>query len=284
MARPRLRKAKLRNDEPASPITQNSYNFVPTTLSHPKCKQNIPTSLLIFAANGKTYSQARHLLILWGQFGFQDHPSDISVDAAPPPQRVARSEDSPNVCENVPLPDTVLPVGNSIHKRKWITQTHCWMTDTIPHLVKPYMRLLRKTKNLSVEPEVQETTCTCLTQGRHLEVKVMWFQSTCLILLVSFLYKCDSRSRNNCAWSMFMSTSTNTAYGAGLVRLCTSVPNFGHRHLTSWFCNLPLLTDLAQPHGLVQSNYGVFGSSRISYGGRGEYFHPLDGIPGLTVL
>lgn len=117
----------------------------------------------IYAPNGQRFTQNFNLPTPSGQVGLFEgigKPTE-TIPLAPK----LRIEATPNI------PDD--PVVISLHQRKRIAQNNRWNTEVIPRLVRPYLRLLRKTQNLRNDPPAFETQCTCLNPGQHLSILVV---------------------------------------------------------------------------------------------------------------
>lgn len=117
----------------------------------------------IYAPNGLRYIQQPHLQIPSGQVGLLEQ-----IPGAP--------ASNPQLSKPTNIPtqsDTDIPVVISLHHRKCVAQTNCWTTEVIPRLVRPYLRMMRETQNLRVEPHTTDTECTCLVSGQVLSVLVV---------------------------------------------------------------------------------------------------------------
>lgn len=154
----KIRRATQQQDQP-------DYSHT-VYLSPRKRTRTIQALPRIYAPNGQRFTQNLNLPTPSGQVGLFEgigKPTESILSA--PKLHVEVTPDLNSV------PDD--PIVISLHQRKHIAQNNHWNTEVIPCLVRPYLRLLRKTQNLRNDPPASETQCTCLNPGQHLSILVV---------------------------------------------------------------------------------------------------------------
>lgn len=149
-----------------------------------KCSQTIQALPKIYAPKGRRYIQQPNLHIPSGQLGLLERIPGAPASNTPLPK--STSDSTHTAAIPVVIHDT--PVVISLHRRKRIAQNNRWMTEMIPRLVRPYLRMMRKTQNLRVEPQTEETECTCLIPSKVLSVLVLRLYSKTGNILFMILY------------------------------------------------------------------------------------------------
>lgn len=132
-------------------------------LSPRKRSRTIQALPRIYAPHGQRFTQNSNLPLPSGQVGLLEGIGK-AIESIPFAPKL-RIEATSNINDD--------PVVISLHQRKRIAQNNRWNTEVIPRLVRPYLRLLRKTQNLRNDPPAFETQCTCLTPRRCLSILVV---------------------------------------------------------------------------------------------------------------
>ncbi|KAJ3717384.1 hypothetical protein C8R42DRAFT_586975 [Lentinula raphanica] len=71
---------------------------------------------------------------------------------------------------------SAVPEAPTPHSRKRLAQFRRWVTEVIPKVIKPYMKLLRETENLKNDPTPITRGCTCSNRKIELSVLIVRFR------------------------------------------------------------------------------------------------------------
>lgn len=157
-------RASQRKIRGASNTQDQADNYTHQIYTSPRKRSRLIQALpKIYAPNGRRYIQQSHLHIPVGQLGLLEHS----------PGAPASNSQLPKSTNKAPQIIIDTPVVMSLHHRKRIAQNNRWSTEVIPRLVRPYLRLMKETQNLRVEPHISDTECTCLVPGQVLSVLVL---------------------------------------------------------------------------------------------------------------
>ena len=176
--RPRLSKKDLTR-QAASPV------YTPTRGPRPPHHRTKLTRIrpLVYLADNETLSQSLHLPPLPGQVAFAgDRPQDGHARVAPVPDVFGASADPFLLADDdifgpifVAFDREDLPQRQKRQQKK-ARQWQRWISEVIPQLIAPYLRLLCETKSLRDPPTpVPGPVCQCGENGKHLEVAVVRF-------------------------------------------------------------------------------------------------------------
>ena len=157
MSRPNIRRRRVEKD--SSLDNQIPADHIPYDSPRKRQKRGViyPS---IYLSDGQRFTQ-RHGRLPHGQVGLQDpwpsdYPSRSNVN------RIREPEEPP--------PLTIMTPTTSLHHRKRVAQNLRWQSDVIPKLIRPFLALVRETKNLTIEPSFMERVCGCLEVGRTLSI------------------------------------------------------------------------------------------------------------------
>ncbi|KAK7056595.1 hypothetical protein VNI00_002311 [Paramarasmius palmivorus] len=97
----------------------------------------------------------------------------ISTTASSSANLVAEEIPDSSQYEHYSLPPSNPPT--SPHRKKRHRQAHRWLVETLPKLLKPYLRLIEQTNSFHLDPHPCVLPCTCTVQSRLLEVAIVRF-------------------------------------------------------------------------------------------------------------
>lgn len=177
MARLHISKTQLAKDfpAPASPA-RSAYDAFPNS-PHSKSPSKRTARPILYGVNSSILSQ-RKLPTPVGQFGFLERPH-LSLDSAASmsiePNISLDSAAAMSIEPNSPTNFSATPTA---HQRKRLAQTLRWQNQILPLLVAPYMKYVQESANLSLQLELEESSCSCMGSGkRTLDVVIVRFNS-----------------------------------------------------------------------------------------------------------
>ncbi|KAL0569797.1 hypothetical protein V5O48_012165 [Marasmius crinis-equi] len=152
MSRPRVRRGFVASQPSEIPL---DYSLQRAKRPHLCSLKNPP---LVYLANGQVFTQDPNLPTKTGQVGVAEPlqgnlPSTIKKTKPTP-------ENENDAGEEVRMENEAIEHWTP-HLNKRNKQSQRWMTDVIPQLVLPYMKLLRVTEKLHQDPEPQFWPCCC---------------------------------------------------------------------------------------------------------------------------